>query len=60
MFYYFQVLVIGDSIVRGIKWQRFDIKTFPGITTEKLLNKVVLSTNTMNHFRNYMHIVLLN
>ena len=42
IFYYFQVLVIGDSIVRGIKWERFDIKTFPGITTEKLLKKVVL------------------
>ena len=35
-----QVLVVGDSITRGISWKGFEVLPHPGITAEKLRNKV--------------------
>ena len=39
-FVYTQVLIIGDSITRGISWKGFEVEPYPGITAEKLRNKV--------------------
>ena len=57
IFYFFQVLVIGDSIVRGIAGHQFDVRTFPGITSEKLLNEVV-HNNLSTTFQIYYFIPL--
>ena len=37
-----QVLIVGDSITRGLSGQGFDVRTFPGITAEKLCNEVII------------------
>ena len=41
MRFFLQILVVGDSIVRGLDWDGFDVRTFPGYTAERIRNQVI-------------------
>ena len=36
--------MVGDSLVKNLTWQGFDVRTFRGATAEILYNKVFMST----------------
>ena len=33
--------MVGDSLVKNLTWQGFDVRTFPGATAEILYDKVL-------------------
>ena len=36
--------MVGDSLVKNLTWQGFDVRTFRGATAEILYNEVFIST----------------
>ena len=47
-YYFLQILVVGDSITRGLDWNGFEVRTFPGYTAERLHSQVMI--HRLNNF----------